>query len=164
MLTALTVVLSYLSGYLRIGTLMKFSISFISVYMAAMLYGPLAGGFVGVAADIISCFVFPLGALVWEITLMEYFYGILFGLIFFRGRFFIRNIYIRVILCSLIRFVADVFIKTLVLANYGYAPKNYGVALTTRAPGCTAMLVLTVAVFYISERFYAEKFIKMVKN
>ncbi len=164
MLLALTVVLSYFSGYLRIGTVMKFSVSFISVYMAAMLYGPLAGGFVGAAADLISCFVMPLGALVWEITLIECFYGILFGIVFYRGRFFIKNIYIRVLLCSLIRLLADLFVKTTVLSNYGYAPQNCGAALSTRAPGCIAMLVLTVFVLYISERFYAEKFIKMVKN
>ena len=92
MLMALTVVLSYLSGYMRIGTFMKFSISFVSVYIASALYGPLAGGFVGAGADIISCFVFPMGTLVWEITLIECFYGVLFGIIFYRGRFFIKNI------------------------------------------------------------------------
>ena len=164
MLLALTVVLSYLSGYLRIGTFMKFSISFISVYMAAVLYGSLAGGFVGAAADIISCFVFPMGALVWEITLTECFYGVLFGMFFYRGKFFIKNIYMRVLLCSLVRFFADVFIKTAVLAHYGYVPGNYGAALTTRVPGCAVMLMLTAAVLYVSERFYTEKFIKMVKN
>lgn len=164
MLLALTVVLSYLSGYLRIGTFMKFSISFISVYMAAMLYGSLAGGFVGAAADMISCFVIPMGALVWEITVMECFYGILFGLLFYRSRLFVKNIYVRVLLCSVIRLAADLFVKTKILSNYGFAPENYGAALTTRAPGCIAMFVLTFAVMYVSERFYAEKFIKMVKN
>lgn len=164
MLLALTVVLSYLSGYLRIGTFMKFSISFISVYIAAMLYGPLAGGFVGAAADMISCFVIPMGALIWEITVMEFLYGLLFGILFYRGRFFIKNIYFRVILCSVIRFLADLIIKTVVLSNYGFAPQKFSVAFINRAPGCIAMFVLTCLVLYVSERVYADKFIKMVKN
>ncbi len=164
MLLALTVVLSWISGYLRIGTFMKFSVSFISVYIAAMLYGPLAGGFVGAAADIISCVVVSLGVPVWELTLTEFFYGILFGVFFCRGKFFFGNIYIRVLLCSLIRFLSDLFIKTEILADYGYVTAaDYRTAVLIRAPGCLGMLVLTVVVLLVSEKYYAEKFMKMVK-
>ena len=161
MLMALTVVLSYLSGYMRIGTFMKFSVSFVSVYIAAALYGPLAGGFVGAGADIISCFVFPMGTLVWEITLIEGFYGIFYGLIFYRGRFFIKNIFQRVFIYSVVRFPVDLFIKTAVLSNYGYAPENYGAALTTRMAGCLVMSIAMAVILWVMEKFYTDKLIKM---
>ena len=143
---------------------MKFSISFISVYMAAMLYGPVAGGFVGAAADIISCIVFPLGALVWEITVMECIYGVMFGLCFYRGKLFIGNIYLRVGLYSSVRFIIDLLLKTKVLSEYGFAAAEYELALGTRLPGCLLMFVLIFIIVFIFERFYAVKFIKMVKN
>ena len=164
MLLALTVVLSWISGYLRVGTFTKISISFISVYLSAVLYGPLAGCFVGVSADIISCIVVSLGTPIWEITLLEGFFGLLFGFVFYRGGTFVKNIYLRVVLCSLIRFIADVFIKTKVLSSYGFAPENFNVALATRGAGCIIMFVLTTAVLYVFEKFYTEKFIKMVNN
>ena len=53
MLIAVTVVLSFISGYLRtpVG---KLNISFVSVYVCAAMFGPLAGGLVGALADLIS--------------------------------------------------------------------------------------------------------------
>ncbi|MDO5478961.1 MAG: folate family ECF transporter S component, partial [Clostridia bacterium] len=153
MLLAITVVLSYVSGYLRIGTGIKLSISFISVYMAAALYGPLAGAFVGATADVISCIVNPVGALIWQLTLTELCYGFAFGLFFGRkkGEDGIKNAYVKVSVYSLLRFASDVFIKTKILSDVGYVPKEFGYAITLRMPGCVAMLVLTVLCLGIME-------------
>ena len=86
MLLAITVVLSYISGYLRIGMGIKLTISFISVYLAAALYGPFAGAFVGAMADVISCIVNPVGALIWQLTLIELCYGFMYGIFFFKKK------------------------------------------------------------------------------
>ena len=59
MLIALTAVLSCIAGNLRIGNAVKFSVSFVSVYVSGALFGPVWGGFVGAAADVISHFANP---------------------------------------------------------------------------------------------------------
>jgi ECF transporter S component (folate family) len=82
MLVAITVILGYISGFLRIGNITKISVSFISVYIAAIFIGPVAGGFVGAVADFISYIVNPTGAYLWQLTLLEFVYGFLFGIVF----------------------------------------------------------------------------------
>lgn len=84
MLIAVTVVLSFISGYLRtpVG---KLNISFVSVYVCAALFGPFAGGLVAAMADLISVWVSASGAPIPLFTIIEFINGFLFGLFFFEG-------------------------------------------------------------------------------
>ena len=84
MLIAVTVVLSFISGYLRtpVG---KLNISFVSVYVCGALFGPVAGGIVGAMADLISVWVSASGAPIPLFTIIEFVNGFLFGLFFYQG-------------------------------------------------------------------------------
>ena len=79
LLIAITVVLSWISGYLRIGNISKLSISFVSVFIAAYAFGGITGGLVGVLADLISCFINPIGPLMIQITLIEFVFGFIYA-------------------------------------------------------------------------------------
>ena len=85
MLVAITLVLSYISGYLRIGNLAKFNISFISVYIAGMAFGPVVSGIVAALADVISFAANPTGPFVPVFTILEFVNGFLFGLFLLSG-------------------------------------------------------------------------------
>lgn len=166
MLLAVTVVLSYLSGYLRIGTAIKLSVSFVSVYLTAALYGPMAGAFVGAMADIISCLVNPVGALIWQLSLIELCYGFMYGLFFYRRKngSGIKNVYGKVALCAVLRFAADMFLKTKILADVGYVPNDFLYAVWIRLPGCLAMLILTAVAITVLEKKYTDKFCGMINK
>ncbi len=166
MLLAITVVLSYISGYLRIGMGIKLTISFISVYLAAALYGPFAGAFVGAMADVISCIVNPVGALIWQLTLIELCYGFMYGIFFSRKKYAcsIKNRYIKAVICSFIRFLSDVFIKTEILSEAGFMPDDFWYAVTLRLSSCLAMMVLTAAAIMFFEKHYTDKFSEMVNK
>ena len=77
MLIAVTVVLSFISGYLRtpVG---KLNISFISVYVCAYLFGPLMGGITGALADLISVWVSASGAPIPLFTVIEFINGFIY--------------------------------------------------------------------------------------
>ncbi len=169
MLLAITVVLSYLSGYLRIGTFAKFSISFISVYVAAALYGKWAGGFVGAGADIVSC----IGMYVPNIYLLliSFVYGFLFGVFFDKrkeGKYSRFKASCKVIIYSLITTLSDIFIKTLILLKIdsirleGVIVEKYNVALIMRLPGCIIMMLVMIFVLMVFELCYIEKFRKLI--
>lgn len=130
MLIAVTVVLGYVSGMFRIGNGIKFSLSFISVYAAAYFFGPLTGGFVGAAADIISYFVNPTGVFLWQLTLIEFINGAFFGF-FLKKTSRIKFIY-GLMICVILRLAVNLFVKTPVLMSVGYLPGSFKVALGMR--------------------------------
>ena len=107
MLVAITVILSYISGYLRIGPVSKFNISFISVYIAGAAFGPWVGGIVAAMADIVSFLANPTGPFMPWFTVIEFMGGFLFGLILFRGnRDRSRlNFVFRVVLCVVLQYL-----------------------------------------------------------
>ena len=110
MLVAITVVLSFISGYLRtpVG---KLNISFISVYVCAYLFGPVMGGLTGALADLISVWVSASGAPIPLFTVIEFINGFIFGLFFFKGanskeRSLIKTV-IYALLCVLIQYMVN---------------------------------------------------------
>ena len=155
MLIAVTVVLSAVSGYLRVGNISKISISFISVYIAAAAFGPLIGGAVGALADIVSFFVNPVGGYMWQFTLIEYAYGFIFGLFFYRSEKSNSSgavIWIKVIACAAVQFVSNMTLKTLALMSVGYAPSNFLAAMALRLPSCVVTLILQLVVLSAFEK------------
>lgn len=170
MLVAITVVLSYITGNLRIGNSVKFSVSFISVYVSAALFGPLWGGFVGAAADVVSHFVNPVGAYIWQFTLIEFFYGFLYGMFFYKKFVIKRNgteknagkVFLSVFLCISLQFVISLFYKTYVLTKMGYMPDLYRVNVYARLIPTFATAILKSAAIYIFERRYIVMFYETV--
>ncbi len=158
MFIALTVILSYLSGFLRIGNISKISISFISVYLSAAAFGPLAGGLVGGISDLISYLVNPTGVYLWPLSLIEFFYGFIAGILFFKDKSFKT---FKIIIMAVIRFFADLFLKTPVLMFAGYLPESFHGACVIRLPSVFVMLLIQIA-FLILINPYLKKIIKSI--
>ncbi len=166
MLIALTVVLSFLSGFLRVGNITKISLSFVSVYFAAAAYGPLTGGLVGACADIASYVINPTGVFLWPLSLIEFFYGFLFGILFFKDfkkKETIRFSVLKVILCVIIRFIADLLLKTPVLMAAGYLPAAFNAAIILRLPSAAAMALIQIVVLFLINRF-SGKLISFIRS
>ena len=60
----------------------KIGFSFVPIVVAAILYGPVAGGLVGAIGDVMSAIMFPVGAYFPGFTLTAYMTGVAFGLCF----------------------------------------------------------------------------------
>lgn len=159
LLISVTVVLSYVSGNLRIGNISKLSVSFISVYVSAALFGAFWGGFVGITADFISFLVNPVGAYIWQFGALEFFYGFLYGMFFGRKRRE-KNIkkgkkFMAVLLCVLIQFFLNLFLKTYVLEKLGFMPSDaFWVCVGTRLITCSVMALIQFAAIYVAEIKY----------
>ncbi len=83
LLIAITVLLGIYCT-VRIGSGIKLSFKFISVFVTAALFGPLWGGAVSAIADVITFFVNPVGGIFMpQITMVEFLYGFTFGLFFY---------------------------------------------------------------------------------
>lgn len=165
MLIAITAILGYISGYLRIGNISKISISFISVYISAVLFGPFTGGLVGAVADIISFVTNPTGAYIWQLTLIEFFYGLIFGLFFFRQveKTNKKIFWLKVVICILIQFCVNIVVKTIVLMNVGYLPQDFILSASMRMPSCAVIALLQLIVLGLLEPFIPT-FVKLIRK
>lgn len=168
MLIAVTAVLSQISGHLRIGNFSKLSISFISVYIAAAAFGPVAGGVVGAVADIISYVANPTGAYIFWFTLIEFVNGFLFGVFFYRAQFKQEKklfFIIRTLVCVLCQLAINMFFRTYLLLELGFMSKALGFwgAFIQRFP---ASFTMTVVKFIVIAALEASIpiFIKTVRK
>ncbi len=139
MLVAITLILSYVSGYLRIGNLAKFNISFISVYIAGAAFGPIVSGTVAALADVISFLVNPTGAYVPVFTILEFVNGFLFGLLLFEGKEKTRLVfYAMVVLCVVLQTSVNLFVRTYFLSELYFDGKYYA-TFVSRVPSSLIM-------------------------
>ncbi len=149
LLIAITVVLSIISGYLRIGNISKLSISFVPVFIAAYAYGGIIGGVVAAIADIISCFINPVGPFMLQITMIEFVFGFIYGIFFYRlsCKFYTQN----AALCSIIQFLSNIFIKTIILSLSYKNP--FTILFIQRLPVCIIQMILIFAVLLLLKSF-----------
>lgn len=153
MLIAVTAVLGFVSGKLRIGTFSKFSFNFISVYFTAVLFGPIVAGLVGVAGDFVSAI--GTGPYIWVIGLIEFIYGFVFGMLFYKkttepekhSMFIIKSLAATLIIAAV-----DIFAKSYVLMNVGFAPNPLSAAMMMRLPMIAVMAVIRFIVLMIMEK------------
>lgn len=162
MLVAITMMLSAISGYLRIGDSIKFSISFISVYVGAAIYGPVAGGTIAAVADIVSFVINPTGAYIPVFTVMEFINGLLFGLFLYRNRNekqkFIKLIFLALV-CVLLQFCVNMFWRTYELSMLLDTP--FWAKFIERIPSNVAMVACKLVVIVLLEP-HMGKFRKIV--
>lgn len=149
LLIAITIVLSILSGYLRIGNFSKLSISFVPVFIAAYSFGGIAGGMVAALADIISCFVNPVGPFLPQLTAIEFIYGFIYGIFFYKAS---PKLYLpTVLICDAFQFWANMLLKTTVLsATYGATFNSYFI---TRLPMCIVQAIIIFIVLILIKPF-----------
>ena len=158
MLIAVTAVLSQISGHLRIGNFSKLSISFISVYIAAAAFGPIAGGVVGAVADIISYVANPTGAYIFWFTLIEFVNGFLFGMFFYRAETKEERKWLFILkaaLCVLSQLAVNMIFRTYLLLKLGFlSPElSFKQAFAIRFPASFTMTVVKFLVLLALESF-----------
>ena len=161
MLIAITAVLSVVSGFLRtpVG---KLNVSFVSVYVGAALFGPVAGGVIGAFADLLSVWFSSSGAPIILFTVIEFINGFLFGILFYRspqsGRRGRMLIAVLAAVCVVLQFVVNL-LRVPVLAEL----QNLTLMQTfiTRIPTTTLMLFVKFVSIIVIEP-YMDNFRNMV--
>lgn len=154
MLVAITVILSYVSGFLRIGPISKFNVSFISVYAAGAAYGPVISGLVAALADIVSFVANPTGPFVPWFTLIELVNGFLFGLFLYRHTDTEKNFRVfvlRVVLCVILQYLVNI-VRTYMLAQL-YFNGAFWATFVSRIPSTTIMAAVKIAAIIAIEPF-----------
>ena len=75
---------------------LKIGFSFIPIVVAAIFYGPVAGGLVGAIGDVVSAILFPVGAYFPGFTLTAFLTGAVFGWLF-RKKVTVLNVVLSVL-------------------------------------------------------------------
>ena len=151
MLVALTIVFGFFATW-RIGASIKISLKFSSVYVAAVLFGPIIGGIVGMASANPAAGFIPL------ITVAEFAIGAVYGL-FFKKVEFSKPHLPRVFLCCTFQaLVLDMLVKTFAI-SYSFGT-GFAAMLLQRLPAVGINFVIQFAVIAVLN-IYMEKFKKI---
>lgn len=114
---------------------LKFSFSFITVVMAAWLFGPLDAALVAGIGDFVGAMAFPAGAYFPPITLSAALSGVCYGLFLHR-----QNSFVRVLLAVVVNQLLSLFLTTLWISILSGSP--YLALLATRSIQVAAMTVV----------------------
>lgn len=155
MLTAITTILAIYCTF-RIGNIIKIPFKFISVFITGALMGPLWGGFVSMAGDILNTAIMPVGPFIPMICLIEFLNGFIYGIFFYKKSFFGKSYILRTFICTLLLFLIDFFVTPIALVDAGYFP-TYPIALITRLPAGAIKFAFQFVFILISNR-YLKKF------
>lgn len=141
LLIAITTVLAVFCTF-RVGEIIKIPLKFISIFITAVLYGPIYGGMVAALGDLMNCLLAPSGAILPQITLIEFMGGFVFGMFFYGGDISKKSYIIRAVFCTAVLFFIDMFVTTAVFAWWlGWFP-TFGVAFVSRIPAGLIKAVL----------------------
>lgn len=145
LLTALTALLSVFCTF-RIGTVAKIPLKFISVFLTAILYGPIYGGLVAAAGDILNCLLAPSGPIIPQITAIEFISGFTFGLCFLQKNPTKTGYAVRVVICAFLQSFIDMVISTAVFSlRLGWYP-TFWTGFVVRTPAGVIKLVLHIVI------------------
>ncbi len=107
MLIAIAFVLGALS--IRIGAGIKISFKFIPIFVSSCLFGPVCGGLCGALSDLLSYVLNPgSGPFMPQITFVEFLYGFMFGLFFYKSESINKK--------NILKTAACILLNTLVLS------------------------------------------------
>ena len=142
MLIAVSVVLgAYLT--VRIGGGIKITFKFVTVFMSAYLFGPIVGGLVGLLSDIIAFFLSPTASFLPQVSAIEFVYGFIFGIMFYKKDMSI----LKIVICAAIQMlIINLFGTSYVLK--GFFGDKYSAAVLTRLP--TAILNTGIQIVMLS--------------
>lgn len=150
MLTAVTVVLAIYCT-LRVGNAIKIPLKFISVFITAALYGPVWGGVVGALGDILNSFLVPVGPPLPQITAVEFLYGFIFGLFFYK-KYEKKSYFLNTVICAVILTVIDIILMSYILTGVGYFP-SFSASVSVRFTASLIKFVLYVIVCVILKKY-----------
>ena len=114
----------------------KIGFGFIPVVIAAVLYGPLAGGIVGALSDFIGALLFPIGTYFPGFTLSSFLMGVVFGLFLSKKQSWLQGL----AAVGINQFILGLFLNTFwisVLYGSPYVP-----LLATRVFQCILLTVV----------------------
>jgi len=131
LLIALTIVLAVFCTF-RVGDAIKIPMKFISIFVTAVIYGPFYGGLVAALGDLLNCLLAPSGAILPQITLVEFLNGFVFGIFFFRQSISSKGYIVRTVACVAVLFVIDMILTTAVLSLWVGIFPSFGVAFAAR--------------------------------
>ena len=117
----------------------KIGFSFVPVVVAAILYGPIAGGLVGAIGDVISAILFPVGAYFPGFTLTAFLTGAIFGW-FFRKKVSVFNVVLSVLAAQIL---ISQFLNTYWISFLYGSP--YWLLFTTRIHQTVGMSIVQIA-------------------
>ena len=148
-LTAITVVLAIYCT-LRVGNAIKIPLKFISVFITACLYGTVWGGVVGALGDIFNSFLVPVGPPLPQITAVEFLYGFIFGLFFYKKQE--KAYYINTVICAAVLTVIDITLMSYILTGVGYFP-SFEAAVSVRITASLIKFGLYVTVCVVLKKY-----------
>lgn len=126
----------------------KIGFTFVTVAIAARLYGPVGGAIVGALGDFVGAILFPIGAYFPGFTVTAALMGVCYGIFFKRGtglKYILPAVLINQVIFS---FVIDSYFIS-VLYNSPYVP-----LLATRAIQMSEMIVIqTIVLFALSKQY-----------
>ena len=125
---------------------LKIGFSFVPIVVAAIFYGPIAGGLVGALGDVISAVLFPVGAYFPGFTLTAFLTGAVFGW-FFRKNVSVLNVVFSVLIVQGV--ISQVLNTYWISFLYG---SPYMPLFMTRLYQTAAMCVIQIAVILILDK------------
>ncbi len=145
LLLSITVLLAVF-GTFRIGDVVKIPTKFVSVFVAAAVFGPFWGGVCGAVGDLLNAVIAPVGPLLPQITLIEFLSGFTYGLFFMKNDQFSRNDFaVMTIICVLAQFFIDMVLTTAVLTYWVGYYSNFIFAFLLRLPAGLIKAALQIA-------------------
>ena len=101
MLIAIAFILG--SAAIRIGATIKISFKFLPTFVSAVFFGPLWGGMCGLLSDALAYLINPgSGPYLIQIGLVEFLYGLSYGIFFYKSNNLNKKNIIKTFLCILI--------------------------------------------------------------
>ena len=143
MLTAMTAALGMYCT-IRIGTGIKISFKFVSVYLISSLFGPVWGGISCVISDILAYAVNPVASFLPMITFSEFLYGFTDGLFYYGKKDFDKKMIIRIILCVTV----EIIFINIFLTSYFLIPVmglGYKELIIMRLPAAAVTYIVRIA-------------------
>ncbi len=160
MLVAAAVVLGMYS--LRIGSGIKISFKFIPMVVCSAFFGPVWGGLCGGVSDFIAYLFNPAGgAYLFPISIVEFLYGVSYGLFFYGIKKFDKTTMFKVVACILLNTVVlSTFVMAYILKDL--MGMTYMSAIIYRMPATLLNMVIhLVGVTLILK--YVPKLSKIMK-
>lgn len=141
LLLALNVLL-FLFFSIRITDSIRFSFSYLPIAASGSLYGPVVGGILAAAGDLLNLMIKPSGAFFPGFTLNALLSGMIYGMVLYRQPVSLR----RTLMARLLVVVMELFLGTLWLSIlYG---KGYMVFLPARALKAAVLFPVEVTLMY----------------
>ena len=161
LLIGITTVLAVYCTF-RVGEVVKIPLKFISIFVTAFLYGPLCGGLVAALGDLFNCLLAPSGAILPQITAIEFLGGFIFGMFFFSEHISPKGYIVRTICCVLVLGAVDMLLTTAVFTWWLKWFPSFGVAFVSRSIAGIIKIILHFVVIW-GMRNHIEKIRRLKK-